>query len=74
MNIVTPVEIDENKNVVSDQQQSPIISTLEKREEVEKVNIEPMIVPSPETITPITIDVDSKPAEESNESKIVCHF
>jgi hypothetical protein len=74
MNIVMPVEIDENKNFVSDQQQSPIISTLEKREEVEEVHIEPTILQSSETIIQITIDVDSKPTEESIESKIVCHF
>jgi hypothetical protein len=75
MNIVSQVETDENKNIISDEQQSPLISTLEKREEVEKVIIEPTIlIPSSETIIPITIDVDSKPVEESIESKIVCQL
>ena len=79
MNLLTPVENDEKKNDVSDQQQSPIISTLEQREEVEKVITEllilPLTPPSPtETIIPITIEIDSNPTEESNESKIVRDF
>ena len=72
MNIITPVETDENKNLISDEQQSPIISTLEKREELAKENNEPTILLSTETIVPITINVDSKPVEELTESKIVC--
>ncbi len=74
MNIVSQIEIDENKTVISDEQQSPLISTLEKREEVEKTNIEPTILISSETIIPITIDIDSKPIEESNDSNKVCQL
>jgi len=74
MNIVSQIETDENKNIISDEQQSPLISTLEKREEVEKTNIEPTVVISSETIIPITIDIDSKPIEEPNDSKIVCQL
>ena len=75
MTVVTAVEIDENKDLISNQQQSPIISTLEKREEVEKVDSEQITVPSTETETetviPITIEVDLKPVKESNEEKTV---
>lgn len=72
MNIVTMVEIEEKEIVISDEQQSPIISTLEKREEVDKQIIEPTIVPSTENIIPITIEIDPKPVENSVELKIVC--
>ncbi len=74
MNLVSQVETDENKNIISDEQQSPLISTLEKRDEVEKVIVEPTILISSETIIPITIDVDSEPVEEPIELKIVCQL
>lgn len=76
MNIVSQVDTDENKNIVSDEQQSPLISTFEKREEVEKANIEStVLIPSAsETIIPITIDVDSKPTQEPIELKTVYSF
>ena len=73
MNILSQVDIDEYKNFISDEQQSPLISTLENREEIDKVLIErSSIFTSTETIIPITIDVDSKPSEELIISKIVC--
>ena len=74
MNIVSQIDIDENKNIVFDEQQSPLISTLEQREELEKAVIEPIILTSSQTITPITINVDSKPAEEPIELEIVCQL
>jgi len=74
MNIVSQIDIDGNKNIIADEQQSPLISTLEKREELEKAIIEPTVLISSETIIPITIDVDLKPAEEPIELKIVCQL
>ena len=72
MNIVTTVGIEENKDRVSDGQQSPIISTLEKREEVDHQNIEPISLSLIETIIPITIDVDPKTVANTTDTKIVC--
>jgi hypothetical protein len=71
MNTVSQNDMDANKDVISEQQ-SPLISTLEKRDEVEKATtIEPTILTSSEIIIPITIDVDSKPTEQPIETKIV---
>jgi hypothetical protein len=72
MFVAPAVGIDGNNSLVSDEQQAPIISTLEKREDVEKENIHSIILPTLETIVPITIDIDPKPIEASIESKIVC--
>lgn len=72
MNILTSVEIEEKINLISDEQQSPVISTLEKREEADNQNIEPTISPVTETIIPITIEIDPKPVENPIELKIVC--
>jgi hypothetical protein len=74
MNIIPQVEADEIRNLISDKQQSPLISTLEKREDVENVSIEPTIITSSEISIPITIDIDSKPVEQSIEVKIVCQL
>ncbi|UJR28051.1 hypothetical protein I4U23_009307 [Adineta vaga] len=68
MNTVSLTDTGENKTMVSDEQQSPLISTLEQREESEaSVVIESTNVTSSQIIIPITIDVDSKPTHESNE-------
>lgn len=72
MNIITVMEIEENKDRVSDEQQSPIISTLEKREEVAYQNIDSISSLLIETIIPITIDVDPKPVNNTTDTKIVC--
>lgn len=69
MSLLTAIEIEENKDLISDVQQSPIISTLEKREEVEYQNIEPISLSS---IIPIIIDVDPKPVENPTGTKLVC--
>jgi hypothetical protein len=75
MNTITQVDIDGKKDVISEEQQSPLISTLEQREEVEKaISIEPTILPSSEIVIPITIDVDSKPVEQLVETKVVCQL
>jgi hypothetical protein len=72
MHILSQVDIDERKDFISDEQQSPLISTLEKRDEIDKALIEPSWLASVQTMIPITIDIDSKPGEESIISKIVC--
>ncbi|CAF4104050.1 unnamed protein product [Rotaria sp. Silwood2] len=46
MNIVSEVDTDDNKIITSDEQQSPLISTFEKREEPEQTIIEPNILTS----------------------------
>jgi hypothetical protein len=72
MHILSQVDIDERKDFISDEQQSPLISTFEKRDEIDKALIEPSWLASVQTMIPITIDIDSKPGEESIISKIVC--
>lgn len=72
MNIVLPTDTNENKTIITDEQQSPLISTFEKREEVNQTNIEPNIITSSETIIPITIEIDTTINDELNEAKIVC--
>ncbi|CAF0900909.1 unnamed protein product [Adineta ricciae] len=72
MNVILKTDMDERKDIISDEQQSPLISTLEKREESElAVVVEPTIITSSQIIIPITVDVDSKPIEESNDTKII---
>ncbi|CAF4779999.1 unnamed protein product, partial [Rotaria sp. Silwood1] len=71
MNVVSHADIDENKTIISDEQQSPLISTLEIREESVKTTIEPNILTSSEILIPITIDIDSIITEELNEAKII---
>lgn len=83
MNILPEIENGENKEPILDEQQAPIISTLEQRKEeeeeeeqqeqqVDKQIIEAPILPLVEAIIPISIDIDSKSVEDSIESKIVC--
>ncbi|CAF4659241.1 unnamed protein product, partial [Rotaria sp. Silwood2] len=71
MNIVSEVDTDDNKIITSDEQQSPLISTFEKREEPEQTIIEPNILTSSELVIPITIDINSTITEELNEAKII---
>ncbi|CAF0860150.1 unnamed protein product [Rotaria sordida] len=71
MNIISQVDIDENKSIISDEHQSPLISTFEKREDLDQTNIESNILTSSETIIPITIDINSITSEELNQAKII---
>ncbi|CAF0961402.1 unnamed protein product [Adineta ricciae] len=72
MNVIPQTDMDERKDIISDEQQSPLISTLEKREESEPaVVVEPTIITSSQIIIPITVDVDFKPTEESNDTKTI---
>ncbi|CAF0812164.1 unnamed protein product [Adineta steineri] len=71
MMTVSQNDIDANKNIISDGQQSPLISTLEKREELENTSIDSIILISSEIINRITIDIDSTPNDNKVEMKIV---
>lgn len=52
-------------DLISDGIQSPIISTLEQRENQAEILIQPQPMPEAETIIPIIIEMDSKLSEES---------
>lgn len=63
MNVISPVDTDEVQTILPDEHQSPLISTLEKREEVEETNIE--------TIIPITTtDTNTESIDELKSSTV----
>ncbi|CAM4762561.1 unnamed protein product [Rotaria magnacalcarata] len=64
----TPME---TRTSITEEQQSPLISTFENREPVEQITNEPNTMMPSEIIIPITIDINSAIDEELNEAKIV---
>ena len=73
MNIVTYIDLQTEDKILQDPQQSPLISTLEKRQdEIEKTN-EPVVVTSLDAIIPITIEVNSNLVEVALTTKLVCY-
>ncbi|CAF3376512.1 unnamed protein product [Rotaria socialis] len=61
----------ETRTSITEEQQSPLISTFENREPAEQITNEPNTMMPSEIIIPITIDINSAIDEELNEAKIV---
>jgi hypothetical protein len=72
MNIVAHTGYDDEKEIISEEQQSPLISTLEQREDDEQIFVEPVKLLLSEVIIPMSIDVDSKPIDMNMITALVC--
>lgn len=75
MNSVPPLELHDIHEIITEEHQSPIISTVEQREDEQQqvqLDPEPIVLVPAETIIPITIQVDSKLVEEVPIEKLVC--
>lgn len=74
MNSVPPLELHDIQEIITEEHQSPIISTVEQREEEQQqqIDTEPIVLVPAETIIPITIQIDSKLVEEVPIEKLVC--
>lgn len=71
MHMIPQMETEDTKERISDGQQSPLISTLEQREDEQKTSMQSTLFTSVDSIIPITIDINSKPSEEVIITKVV---